>query len=101
MQSSAFLFCHTQECKYCPKFVFSPAINEREEAIKWLSDLSKHLEEKIHESIELMKDLSNSLASTFRQGNSDLLKSTSKQLVTYMDQKVIIEYALMETNDYE
>lgn len=36
---------------------FSPSVNEREEAIKWLSHHSKDLEKRIEESIALLENL--------------------------------------------
>lgn len=90
-----------ENCKYCDKFIFAPAINERDAAIQWLTDSSTELENKIRESLELMKDLSDSLASRFKPSNYDLLKITSKKLRTYMDQKVNVEVSLMEANKYE
>lgn len=82
-------------CEYCPMFSFNPAVNEQTEAITWLADTSVMLEGKIRESIELMKDLSMSLAKTFRQGNDDLLKSSSAKLLSYMDMKAMIDSKMM------
>lgn len=90
-----------ENCKYCDKFIFSPAINEIDAGIQWLTDSSTELENKIRESLELMQDLSKSLASQFKPSNYDLLKSTSRKLRSYMDQKVNVEVSLMETNKYE
>lgn len=44
-------------CEFCPKYIFSPSVNEREEAIKWLSHHSKDLEKRIEESIALLESL--------------------------------------------
>ncbi|MEB8127014.1 tyrosine-type recombinase/integrase [Staphylococcus succinus] len=88
-------------CKFCPKFAFKPAINEREEAIDWLAQNSDDLSVKIKESIILMRDLSMNLSKTYTQGNDDLLKSTSKQLAAFMDKKAIIDSNLLEDEALE
>ncbi|WP_411502738.1 hypothetical protein [Brevibacillus centrosporus] len=83
-------------CEYCPNFIFNPVINEREQALQWLADSSKVLEVKIRESIELMKEISTSLANSLRNANNDVLKTTSRQLLSYMDLKATIDSKLME-----
>ncbi|HDE4301212.1 MULTISPECIES: tyrosine-type recombinase/integrase [Staphylococcus] len=88
-------------CKFCPKFAFKPAINEREEAIDWLTNTSDDLSVKIKESIILMRDLSMNLSKTYIQGNNDLLKSTSKQLAAFMDKKATIDSNLLEDEALE
>ncbi|MDR7315875.1 hypothetical protein [Brevibacillus nitrificans] len=87
-------------CEYCSNFIFNPAINEREQAIQWLADSSRVLEVKIRESIELMKEISTSLANSLRKANNDVLK-TSRQLLSYMDIKATIDFKLMEESAYE
>lgn len=86
-------------CEYCSNFIFNPAINEREQAIQWLADSSRVLEVKIRESIELMKEISTSLANSLRKANNDVLK-TSRQLLSYMDIKATIDAKLMEESAY-
>ncbi|MFJ5788970.1 site-specific integrase [Lysinibacillus sp. NPDC093197] len=88
-------------CKYCSKFVFSPSINEQNEALLWLTDTSKELEKKIREAIELMRDLSFTIASQFKSANYDLLKTTSRKIELYMNQKANIEALLMEARKHE
>jgi len=90
-----------ESCKFCSKFAFNPAVNEQNEAINWLTDSSKSLDKKIRESIELMRDLSMNLSKSFIRGNDDLLKSTSKNLLTYMDMKTIIDSNLMEVEAFD
>lgn len=90
-----------ESCKLCPNFAFNPAVNEQNEAIDWLADSSKSLDRKIRESIELMRDLSMNLTKSFIRGNNDLLKSTSKNLLTYMDMKTMIDSNLMEVEAFD
>ena len=88
-------------CEYCPMYSFNPAVNEQTDAIAWLSDTSIMLEGKIRESIKLMKDLSMGLSKTYRQGNDDLLKSTSTKLLSYMDMKAMIDSKVMGADAFE
>jgi len=84
-----------EHCEYCSLFSFNPAVNEQAAALAWLSDTSRTLEGKIRESIELMKDLSMNLSKAFRQGNDGLLKSTSRNLLAYMDMKAMVDSKVM------
>ncbi|MDW0115308.1 tyrosine-type recombinase/integrase [Sporosarcina saromensis] len=84
-----------EHCEFCSNYVFKPSLNEQTGAITWLSDSSRSLEGKIRESIELMKDLSMNLSKIYRQGNDDLLKSTSRNLMAYMDMKAMIDSKVM------
>ncbi|QNK88105.1 tyrosine-type recombinase/integrase [Sporosarcina sp. resist] len=84
-----------EHCEFCSNYAFKPSLNEQTEAITWLSDSSRSLEGKIRESIELMKDLSMNLSKIYRQGNDDLLKSTSRNLMAYMDMKAMIDSKVM------
>lgn len=90
-----------ESCKYCPNFLFKPAVNDKDVAIKWLVNTSEDLSRKVHENIQLMRDLSMNLSKTYIQGNDDLLKSTSKQLAAYMNHKAIIDSKLMEAEAIE
>src|SRR5699024_8552859 len=100
-KQSAFPSTCIESCKFCPNFTFNPAVNEQNEAIDWLADSSKLLDKKIRESIELMRDLSINLTKTFIHGNDDLLKSTSRSLLTYMDMKTKIDSKLMEVEAFD
>ena len=58
------------------------------------------LKVKIRESIELLKEISTSLANSLRNANNDVLK-TSRQLLSYMDIKATIDFKLMEESAYD
>jgi len=90
-----------ESCKYCSNFVFNPAVNEQKEAMDWLANSSRSLDTKIRESIELMRDLSMNLSKSFIRGNDDLLKSTSRSLLTYMDMKAMVDSNLMEVEAFD
>ncbi len=100
-QKDTFPLTCIEDCKFCSNYAFQPAVNEQSGAIAWLSDTSKELEVKIRESIEFMKDLSIGLSKAFRQGNDDLLKSTSRNLMTYMDMKANIDSKIMEADAFD
>lgn len=76
-------------------------MDEYEEGVNWLSDCSKHLEKKITESIELMRNLSEAMSKTIKPSTDELLKTTSRNLVAYMDVKATIEARLMEVQAVE
>lgn len=90
-----------EHCKFCPKFSFNPAINERNDALRWLSSSSEDLSNKIEETIKLMRDLSVGLTSSYNQSNDDILKTNSKQLANYMDKKAIIDANLIGDEVFE
>lgn len=89
-----------EHCEFCSNYAFKPALNEQKEAIAWLSDSSRSLGGRIRESIELMKDLSMNLSRMYRQGNDDLLKSTSRKLMAYMDMKAMIDSKVMGADTF-
>lgn len=88
-------------CEFCPNYVFNPSVNETQEAIEWLSSSSRDLEINIRESIEIMKDISTNLANSLRNANNDVLESTSRKLLTYMDMKATIDSMIMEVGAFE
>jgi hypothetical protein len=90
-----------EDCRFCNKYVFHPTVNEYEEGINWLTDCSKDLEKKITESIEHMRDLSEAMHKTIKPSSDELLKTTSRNLVAYMDFKATIDAQLMEVKAVE
>lgn len=88
-------------CEFCPNYVFNPPVNETTEAIEWLSSSSKTLEVNIRESIEIMKDISTNLANSLQNANNDVLESTSRKLLTYMDMKATIDSMIMEAGAFD
>lgn len=87
-----------EDCKFCPNYRFNPSVDENQEAIEWLANTSEILETRIKESIELMKGLSSTIADFLRNTTNDSLKSTSRNLLSYMDMKATIDAKLMEVN---
>lgn len=90
-----------EDCRFCNRYVFNPTIDEYEEGINWLTDCSKVLEKKITESIEHMRDLSESMSKTIIPSSDELLKTTSRNLVAYMDFKATIDAQIMEVKAVE
>jgi hypothetical protein len=90
-----------ESCEFCSKYIFNPYINENEEALNWLTDSSRTLEIKIRESIEVMKGVSTNLSNSLKSSNNDILKSTSRNLITYMDMKATVDANLLEVKAFE
>lgn len=88
-------------CEFCPNYVFNPSVNETTEAIEWLSSSSRTLEVNIREAIEIMKDISTNLTNSLRNTNNDVLESTSRKLLTYMDMKATIDSMIMEVGAFD
>ena len=74
-------------CEFCPKFIFSPSVNEREEAIKWLSRQSKDLEQRIEESIKLLESLFSLPQRYGHDLNTLERKTAAKKLQQYIELK--------------
>ncbi|MGM2827114.1 site-specific integrase, partial [Bacillus cereus group sp. Bce006] len=67
-------------CEFCPKYIFSPSINEKDDAIKWLSSHSEDLKQRIEEAISLLESLF-SLPQRYGQDlNAVERKSAAKRL---------------------
>ncbi|PFU27800.1 hypothetical protein COK76_06215 [Bacillus cereus] len=78
-------------CEFCPKYIFSPSINEKDDAIKWLSSHSEDLKQRIEEAISLLESL---FALPQRYGhdlNTVERKSAAKRLQYYMELKSKID----------
>lgn len=90
-----------EDCIFCNNYRFNPSINESQTAIDWLTSTSDILELRIKESIELMKSSSNSLTAFLKNSNHDSLKSTSKNLLSYMDMKASVDAHLMEVKTFD
>lgn len=84
-----------EECKYCDKFYFSPAINEREAALKWLSNTSKELKQKIDETIDMMADLSSLPRKYDMNLNQDMLNTHSRELHSLMEIKSTVDAKIL------
>ncbi|EPC8410553.1 site-specific integrase [Bacillus thuringiensis] len=78
-------------CEFCPKYIFSPSINEKDDAFKWLSSHSEDLKQRIEEAISLLE----SLFSLPQRYGHDLniveRKSAAKKLQYYMELKSKID----------
>ncbi|HDR7204064.1 TPA: site-specific integrase, partial [Bacillus cereus] len=78
-------------CEFCPKYIFSPSINEKDDAIKWLSSHSEDLKQRIEEAISLLESLF-SLPQRYGQDlNAVERKSAAKRLQYYMELKSKID----------
>ncbi|WP_235676321.1 site-specific integrase [Bacillus mycoides] len=78
-------------CEFCPKYIFSPSINERDEAIKWLSSHSVDLKQRIEESVSLLESLFGLPQRYGHDLNITERKSAAKKLQYYMELKAKID----------
>ncbi|PFE54332.1 hypothetical protein CN318_18395 [Bacillus cereus] len=78
-------------CEFCPKYIFSPSINEKDEAIKWLSNHSVDLKQRIEESISLLESLFELPQRYGQDLNITERKSAAKKLQYYMELKSKID----------
>lgn len=78
-------------CEFCPKYIFSPSINEKDEAIKWLSNHSVDLKQRIEESISLLESLFRLPQRYDHDLNITERKSAAKKLQYYMELKSKID----------
>ncbi|WP_256869926.1 hypothetical protein [Bacillus sp. CDB3] len=78
-------------CEFCPKYIFSPSINEKDEAIKWLSNHSVDLKQRIEESISLLESLFGLPQRYGHDLNITERKSAAKKLQYYIELKSKID----------
>lgn len=78
-------------CEFCPKYIFSPSINEKDEAIKWMSSHSVDLKQRIEESIFLLESLFGLPQRYGHDLNIAERKSAAKKLQYYMELKSKID----------
>ncbi|ASZ69176.1 hypothetical protein CJ306_02250 [Bacillus cereus] len=78
-------------CEFCPKYIFSPSINEKDEAINWLSNHSLDLKQRIEESISLLESLFELPQRYGHDLNITERKSAAKKLQYYMELKSKID----------
>lgn len=90
-----------EDCRLCNKYIFKPDITDYHNGIKWMEDYSSQLEQRINETLALMKDQSSSLAFAMKPSSEEILKTNSRKVVSYMDHKAIVDSRLMEENVYE
>ncbi|WP_254610075.1 MULTISPECIES: tyrosine-type recombinase/integrase [unclassified Bacillus (in: firmicutes)] len=78
-------------CEFCPKYIFSPSINEKDDAIKWLSSHSEDLKHRIEEAISLLESLFSLPQRHGHDLNTVERKSAAKRLQQYMELKSKID----------
>ncbi|MGE0993971.1 site-specific integrase, partial [Bacillus sp. GMa5/2] len=78
-------------CEFCPKYIFLPSINEKDEAIRWLSSHSEDLQQRIEESISLLESLFWLPQRYGHDLNITERKSAAKRLQYYMELKSKID----------
>lgn len=78
-------------CEFCPKYIFLPSINEKDDAIRWLSSHSEDLQQRIEESISLLESLFWLPQRYGHDLNITERKSAAKRLQYYMKLKSKID----------
>ncbi|WP_255293651.1 site-specific integrase [Bacillus wiedmannii] len=78
-------------CEFCPKYIFLPSINEKDDAIRWLSSHSEDLQQRIEESISLLESLFWLPQRYGHDLNRAERKSAAKRLQYYMELKSKID----------
>ncbi|WP_336809035.1 tyrosine-type recombinase/integrase [Bacillus cereus] len=74
-------------CEFCSKYIFSPSINEKDDAIKWLSSHSEDLKQRIEEAISLLESLFSLPQRYGHDLNTAERKLAAKRLQHYMELK--------------
>lgn len=82
-------------CEFCPKYIFSPSINEREEALYWLSKQSNELEVRINESVELLESLFKLPQRYGYDLNTNQRNLAARKLQSYIDMKSKIDASIV------
>lgn len=87
-----------EDCRFCNKYYFKPAISEFNEGIEWLVNGSNQMKFKIENAIDFMKDIVTNSINNNNRAAQDLLQTTSKNLVSYMDLKAIVDAKILESD---
>jgi len=85
-----------EDCRFCNKYYFKPAISEFNEGIEWLVNGSNQMKFKIENAIDFMKDIVTNSINNNNRAAQNLLQTTSKNLVSYMDLKAIVDAKILE-----
>ncbi|MGE7020845.1 hypothetical protein [Solibacillus cecembensis] len=86
------------DCRFCNKYFFKPSISEFEEGLEWLINGSNQMKFKIENAIDLMKDIVTNSINNNNRAAQNLLQTTSRNLVSYMDLKAAIDVKILESD---
>lgn len=85
----------------CNNYIFKPDIDKYEQGIQWLQDFSTFLNQRMNEILLIMREQCSSSLLSKHPGSEELLKTNSKNLVKYMNQKAMVDSRLMEEDRYD
>ncbi|KAB0441027.1 tyrosine-type recombinase/integrase [Lysinibacillus fusiformis] len=86
------------DCRFCNKYYFKPTISEFEEGVEWLINGSNQMKFKIENAIDFMKDIVTNSINNNNRAAQNLLQTTSRNLVSYMDLKAIVDAKILESD---
>lgn len=87
-----------EDCRYCYKYYFNASISEFEAGIEWLINGSDLMKFKIENAIDFMQDLVGKSENNYNKAAQNLLQTTSRNLMNYMDLKTIVDIKIMESD---
>lgn len=87
-----------EDCRFCSNYYFNPAISEFEEGMEWLINGSDQMKLKVEHAIDFMKDIVTKSINNNNKAAQDLLQTTSRKLVSYMDLKAIVDAKILESD---
>ncbi|WP_245280962.1 hypothetical protein [Desulfitobacterium hafniense] len=90
-----------EDCRMCNNYIFKPDIDKYEQGIKWLQDFSAFLNQRMNEILLIMREQCGSSLLSKHPGSEELLKTNSKNLVKYMNQKAMVDSRLMGEDRYD
>ncbi|EHQ92325.1 hypothetical protein [Desulfosporosinus youngiae] len=90
-----------EDCRMCNNYIFKPDIDKYEQGIQWLQDFSTFLNQRMNEILLIMREQCSSSLLSKHPGSEELLKTNSKNLVKYMNQKAMVDSRLIEEDRYD
>ncbi|MCS5501833.1 hypothetical protein NY607_11925 [Lysinibacillus sp. A4] len=87
-----------EDCRFCNKYYFKPAVSEFNEGMEWLVNESNQMKIKIENAIDFMKDIVTNSINNDNKAAQNLLQTTSQNLVSYMDLKAIVDAKILESD---
>lgn len=87
-----------EDCRHCPRYIFSPPVNQLTEGIKWLEDHSEAIAQKINHQVKIMEIIFGKITGVNAEEVQNELKQASRNLQHHMDQKINIDMQLLENH---
>lgn len=100
-KSEIFPISCVEDCRTCNNYIFKPDNDIYEHGIKWLQDYSAFLNQRMNEILLIMREQCSSSILSNHPSSEELLKTNSKNLVKYINQKAMVDSRLMEEDRYD